>query len=487
MERMEALEQELNDMRAEIARQRNAASEEAARQVKLAKDAAKAELEQRQREHHMALEQLRQTHQEELGTLANSSSHTRSLQQVLDQMSESVRTLGLLQQRVNETQSSQLDERQTQLQVQEESLHQLQERLHKQEAETQRERTRLQELVARLELQMREAARAAEEERWKARQEANKAAAMSTTLEEERRVMTDNLQYERQELERTKQTMLQEHKQQVKQLMERERMLSDERSQLAKQMGQFLERQTRDATAAAVAEAERDGEVRVVGEERRRVLALDEELKDKLQEVNQEKARMERDRAWVEGEKKRLDRLDTDIQSRLLELDHREKEAARVLAHGEQSLSSAQYLEKNQDGRLADIHAQLQQLADKERAVSEERAQLAHERHELESNCAAQLCVNCRTPVRDLPQSGESTGTTFPGSVASQTLREILGRNKDLIPLSLAHQDAVQRAEHLAANMSAEFARQAYLVEAEKVGLALVSMPFDGYFDSCFS
>ena len=87
-----------------------------------------------------------------------------------------------LQQRIDLSHKTALDEREHALKARDEYLRSLEDRLHRQESENEQERGRLQGLVAKLELQLREQGRQIEQDKWKLTQEENRLKTMQVCL-----------------------------------------------------------------------------------------------------------------------------------------------------------------------------------------------------------------------------------------------------------------------------------------------------------------
>ena len=79
-----------------------------------------------------------------------------------------------LQKRMDVSHKDNLYERETSLRVKDEYLKTMQERLHRQETENAEERARLQSLVAKLEMQLREQGRQFDQDKWKLTQDENR-------------------------------------------------------------------------------------------------------------------------------------------------------------------------------------------------------------------------------------------------------------------------------------------------------------------------
>lgn len=80
----------------------------------------------------------------------------------------------------------------------------LQERLERQSRDTEQEKSRLQGLITKLELQLTDQSRELEEEKWRIRQEENRTKTAQKSLGHERSIMTEQIQRDKMELEKMK-------------------------------------------------------------------------------------------------------------------------------------------------------------------------------------------------------------------------------------------------------------------------------------------
>lgn len=83
-----------------------------------------------------------------------------------------------IQKRIDLSHKGNLSDREASLRAKDEFLKSMQERLQRQETESAEERSRLQTLVARLELQLREQGRQLEQDKWKILQDENRLKSM---------------------------------------------------------------------------------------------------------------------------------------------------------------------------------------------------------------------------------------------------------------------------------------------------------------------
>ncbi|MEE6527161.1 hypothetical protein FKM82_028305, partial [Ascaphus truei] len=127
-----------------------------------------------------------------------------SLNGVIEQMESFSHKLGDLSQRVENTQHSTSQEREMGARQREGQLRALQERLSRQQRDMEEERISLRAVITNMETRLSEQSRLLEQERWRVSSEQTKMESLQRSLEEQRRVMTQQLAMEREELERAK-------------------------------------------------------------------------------------------------------------------------------------------------------------------------------------------------------------------------------------------------------------------------------------------
>ena len=99
---------------------------------------------------------LRKSKEQELEGLLSTTSNPQSLQFLMEQMKQSAAGLTALQFNIGKSHQVNLDERELTMNSRDQQLKVLQECLQKQQEENDKERSRLQELLAKMEVQIRE-------------------------------------------------------------------------------------------------------------------------------------------------------------------------------------------------------------------------------------------------------------------------------------------------------------------------------------------
>ncbi|NWR79425.1 FBF1 factor, partial [Centropus unirufus] len=156
------------------------------------------------KDHEEQLQRLKQLKDQEIDAVTSATSHTRSLNGIIEQMEKVSSDLHNLSHKVEATHHSTSQELAVGAQQRAQQLKVLQDRLSQQQRDMEEERSRLQEVIAKMEARLGEQTRLLEQERWRVTAEQSKVESLQHSLEEQRRIMAQQLSMERAELERAK-------------------------------------------------------------------------------------------------------------------------------------------------------------------------------------------------------------------------------------------------------------------------------------------
>ncbi|KAM9515563.1 fas-binding factor 1 homolog [Guaruba guarouba] len=165
------------------------------------------------------LQRLKQLKDLEIDAVTSATSHTRSLNGIIEQMEKFSCGLHDLSHKVeamHQTTSQEL------AQQWDKQLKVLEDRLSQQQRDTEEERSRFREVITRME------SRLSEQERWRLVAKQSEAELLQHSLEEQRRGMTQQLSMERAELEREKSALLEE-RQKLERDMDRTLQMASQR------------------------------------------------------------------------------------------------------------------------------------------------------------------------------------------------------------------------------------------------------------------
>ncbi|XP_074682142.1 fas-binding factor 1 homolog isoform X2 [Strix aluco] len=323
------------------------------------------------RDHDEQLQRLKQMKDQELDAVTSATSHSRTLNGVIERMEKFFSDLCDVLHRVEAMHHSTSRELAVGVQKQEKQLEVLQDSLWQQQKDAEEERRRFQEVVAKLEARLGEQTRLLEQERQRALAERSRAESLQHLLEEEQRVVTQQLSVERAELERAKERA--EVKMRVRTLRAQEEQLAREK-ELLDEAWQELKAEREEVNEAAL-----------------RVRQQEEELKSV-----------------------------TKLSSQKYE-------------EGQRALQEARRVESQHQSRLQSLQRQLEQLRQQEERLHQDRLSMAQQRSQLEQlrQELSKSHTMLRTAGRDssAPESGFSSMLCFPPAIGSPGgVKELLAR-----------------------------------------------------------
>ncbi|XP_050390456.1 fas-binding factor 1 homolog [Patella vulgata] len=394
---------QMEEEKAELANQNYSKLEELERQrakdVETIKEQHRISFSILKREHEEAIERLKEAKNLEINAVANANDTSRSLTAVVEQIQTSAKDIGSLQSQVESIHRSGLDEREISLKAKDEQLKSLQERLSRQEEDNERERKRLEDLIARMETQMREQTRLLDEERWKMKGDMSRLEANQRSLEEEKRMWLEQQSRERAALERARENFQEENRTALSQLNNERRNLAEERMKWTVDLKLSREQSHQEAIKMAQTEAEYEVLTKSIAEEKTRSSARKQELQMEEDRIANERGCLEREKFSIEKEKERLSNMALQMKSKSAEIDSMTEMANRTQSEGDRSLMEAKNVESQQNQRLAKIQQELQQLKSMEDNMAQEKLKISKEREELQNLRNSALCVNCRSPL----------------------------------------------------------------------------------------
>ncbi|XP_074703319.1 fas-binding factor 1 homolog [Strix aluco] len=210
-QREQRLRQEKEQLAAQLLSQRQEAEQAGAEleqrsalELERLRELQRVSVQELRREHEEQLQRLKWLKDQEVDAVTSATSHTRTLNGVIERMEKFSSDLCDVLHRVEATHRSTSRELAVGVQMQEKQLKVLQDRLSQQQRDAEEERRRFQEVVAKMEARLDEQIRLLEQERQRALAEHSRAESLQHSLEEERRVVTQQLFVERAELERVK-------------------------------------------------------------------------------------------------------------------------------------------------------------------------------------------------------------------------------------------------------------------------------------------
>lgn len=354
------------------------------REVERLRELQRKSILEMKRDHEDQIQRLKKLKDEEIDAVTSATSQTRSLTAVIEQMERFSLRLGDLSSRVessheNTTQGLEIGARQR-----DEQLRGLQERLAQQQREMTEERSRLKEVIGRMDTQLAEQQRQLEKERWRVMAEQAKAESSLRGLEEERRTMMQHSSMEREELERAKSALLEEQQSVMQHCAEERRKLASEWSRFHTQEKQRQERLERETARALERDTHREDTVISLAQEQADLKLRAGELKQKEDLLQRDRDALDRDRLQLDREKEKLSSTALTLKTRAHEVEAFSKLASEHFEEGERALREARQVEAEHQTRLRNIHTQMERLRQQEHSLQQERMRMTDHHRDVE-------------------------------------------------------------------------------------------------------
>ncbi|CAB4016222.1 Hypothetical predicted protein [Paramuricea clavata] len=415
------LEREKSDLQTGHARKISTLEANKLTEIERLNETHRRALDEVRSEHLAEINHLKKMKEQEISATMTAFSHTKSLQSLMEQVLNSTKQVEDLHHLVEVSHKSSQQERDITMKTKDEYLTQLQDRLLKQQTDNDEERTRLQNLVAKMEVQIREQSRKFEEDKWKLSQEDSRLKSLRVSLEEERRVTREQLEAERGLVQRTKEEFLSQQRQMMLDINEERRTLALERAEVsAAQRGMMnKEKQKHDNFTKLDAEQE-SARVRLA-EDTAALDARETQLRRDQEELRREKRIfVDKHDKW-NTEKDHIGKLGLELEKRAQEIDEVSLEAAKVREEGRKSLEVAQRMQVEIAQQANELEARVLLLQEKDRQVADERLASLKEKRELEVERRRGLCSRC-SQSQSRPRTLDSTGKREPSARLSQSL-----------------------------------------------------------------
>ncbi|XP_075701729.1 fas-binding factor 1 [Rhinoderma darwinii] len=335
-------------------------------------------------DHKEQLQRLKRLKDQEIDAVTSASSHTRSLNGIIEQMESFSSKLSDLCVRVESTQVNTSQELELGARQREGQLRALQERLTRQQKDMEDERNNLRVIITNMETRLSEQTRLLEQERWRASAEQAKVQSLQRSLEEEKRIITQQIAMEREELERAKSALLKEHQSVMTCCEEERKKLAAEKSEFHTLQKLSKERAEKDVSRAIMAESQREGAIISLVKEQAELKVQFNELRNKEQQLALDKEALEKERQELKLEKERINASALRVRQRAEEVESMSKLASQRYEDGEKALVKGRKLESGHQERLRSIQGQLEYLRQREQHLHQECVNLEHQRRELE-------------------------------------------------------------------------------------------------------
>ncbi|KAM9209831.1 fas-binding factor 1 isoform 1-T1 [Dugong dugon] len=380
--------QEAELTRAELVAQHQrrlaAAAQEKDQEMERLRELQRASILEMRKDHEEQLQRLKLLKDREIDAVTSATSHTRSLNGIIEQMEKFSSSLNELSSRVEASHLTTSQEWELGVRQRDEQLRALQDRLGRQQRDMEEERGRLQEVIAKMEARLSEQSRLLEQERWRVSAEQSKAESAQRSLEEQRKVMVQQTTMEREELERAKSTLLEEQKAVMRKCGEERRRLAAEWAEFFAQQKLSKERAEREAERALQADTQREGTLVSLAKEQAELKIRASKLQAKEDQLAAEREALERERQELQLEKERVNAAALRVRLRAEEVEGMSKVASEKYEAGERALREAQQVQSEHQARLRLVQQQQEQLRQQEQHVHQEHVSLAQQRLQLD-------------------------------------------------------------------------------------------------------
>ncbi|XP_054545522.1 fas-binding factor 1 isoform X2 [Talpa occidentalis] len=377
-------EQARNELTAQHQRRLAAATQEKDQEMERLQELQRASILAMRTDHEEQLQRLKLLKDREIDAVTSATSHTRSLNGIIEQMEKFSSSLNELSSRVEASHVTTAQERELGIRQRDEQLRALQERLGQQQRDMEEERSRLQEVIGKMEARLNEQSRLLEQERWRVNAEHTKVESTKCALEEQRKVTAQQMAMEREELERAKSALLEEQKSVMHKCGEERRRLAAEWADFYAQQKLSKERAEREAERAMQVDSQREGTLISLAKEQAELKIKASELRAKEDQLVAEREALERERQELRLEKERVSALAQRLRLRAQEVEGMSQVASEKYKEGEQALREARQVQSEQQARLQLVQQQQEQLRQQEQHVHQEHLSLAQQRIQLD-------------------------------------------------------------------------------------------------------
>ncbi|KAM5136058.1 fas-binding factor 1 [Mantella aurantiaca] len=381
--RCQSAEREQSHMTSQYQRRLTDLQQEREQEIQRIRDMQRLSVQEMCRDHEDQLQRLKRVKDQEIDAVTSASSHTRSLNGIIEQMEAFSHKLGDLSVRVENTQINTSQELELGARQREGQLRALQERLTRQQKDMEEERSSLRLIIANMETRLSEQSRLLEQERWRVSAEQAKMESLQRSLEEQKRITSQQIAQEREELERAKSALLEEQQSVMTRCAEERRKLAAEWAELHTQQKLGKERAENDITRAKMAESQREGALISFAKEQAELKVQAAELRNKEEQLSMAREALEKERQELRLEKDRVYATAMRVHQRAEEVESMSKLALQRQEEGENAAAEAKKVEGGHQERLRIIQQQLERLRQQEEHLMEERKNLSHQRRQL--------------------------------------------------------------------------------------------------------
>ncbi|XP_065659477.1 repetitive organellar protein isoform X4 [Hydra vulgaris] len=391
-------------------------------------------------EHDERIRQLHVIKKQEVEATVNAFSQAKSFQGLVEEVKSSTKEVSNLQERFSTDYQALLREQEITLQMRNEQLEIVSNRLQQREKINEEERIRLQTLVSRLEIQLRDQTRLYEQDKWKLNQDENRLKTLQHVFEEDRRITSQQLQEERTQIAKAKEEMLAEQRKLIVECYEEKRLLNEEKLALL-----ALQREVVDANKndrRSIIQAETDFELMAARQKHD-----SSTFNIRLAHVQQEEARLALEKSEflkheqsISSEQERLREIGRVLHEKSKEVEDFAKEAKQMydesVKSSEQTSAFRSYLENLKN----ELEVRAISLEQKEAELFQHQENLEELRRKAAEASQRMTCLQCKgflapcnTSITGVPSRSQSYfGKRGNDSIEVTASKAILTSTPDL-------------------------------------------------------
>ncbi|XP_054715417.1 fas-binding factor 1-like [Uloborus diversus] len=368
------------------------------------KDLHSQSLEIMKQDHEDALMRLKRLKDQEVEAVLSTQSHSRSLQNLSDQLEARAAELASLQVKIEGKSQAMLLEKQALLESKEKELKALQSRLHKQLEDGEEEKIRLQQLVLRLESRLQKNTIEGEEDRWEVQQLKAKLNIQQKHMEEEYKLHQHQYEKEKEKLRISQDSLLHEQKTVLLQLAQERQQLTQEKIELASLNKKQKEDEAKLNVRKLKEESMIETQKRALQQEESKLYFEKEQVRQTSQQLEREQEQLLRERQQLNDEREKLNNLQATIRKKTQDLEEMTLRMAEEKEQCRLERETAERIKTEHQSRLQHYAQQMAMIMDKERQILMEKEKLTEEKIELENKKNSMLCNKCKISA-ELPVS----------------------------------------------------------------------------------
>ncbi|XP_047143187.1 fas-binding factor 1 isoform X2 [Hydra vulgaris] len=347
-------------------------------------------------EHDERIRQLHILKKQEVEATVNAFSQAKSFQGLVEEVKSSTKEVNNLQEKFSTDYQALLREQEIVLQMRNEQLENMSNRLQQREKINEEERIRLQTLVSRLEIQLRDQTRLYEQDKWKLNQDENRLKTLQHVFEEDRRITSQQLQEERTQIAKSKEEMLAEQRKLIAECYEEKRLLNEEKLALL-----ALQREVIDANKIdrrSMIQAENDFEL-VAARQKHDSSTFN----IRLAHVQQEEARLALEKSEflkheqsISSEQERLREIGRVLHEKSKEVEDFAKEAKRMYDESVKSSEQTNVFRSYLENLKNELEVRAISLEQKEAELFQQYENLEVLRRKATEASQRMTCLQCK-------------------------------------------------------------------------------------------